>query len=593
MEEKILDVDPEILAKIVEKRWVLRKEVAEDKVEQLSKALQVKPILAKLFVQRGIADFDSAKDYCNPALTQLHDPFLMKGMQQAVERIETAIQKGEKIMVYGDYDVDGTTSVACVFQYFSHFYPHLSFYIPDRFKEGYGISVKGVETAIEENFGLVIALDCGIKAVEQVQLAKEGGVDFIICDHHNPGAVLPDAVAILNPKQQDCHYPYKFLSGCGVGFKLLQAFHQKAAPEEAFRPEFQLDLVAVSTAADIVPMTGENRVMTALGIQLIAHRPRPGIQGLLKAAGLDKASEKPYYTLSVSDLVFKVAPRINAAGRLKSAENAVEALLSDTDFEAVEKAGQINDLNAARKQLDEGITKEALAMIEASEEEKERKTTVLFQPHWHKGVIGIVASRLIEKYYRPTIMLTESGGKVVGSARSVDGFNVYDALAACEAEMIQFGGHAAAAGMTIQPEKVADFKARFEAVVRETITDEQLTPIEAYDAVLWFDDINLRFYNTMERLAPFGPENHYPVFIAHQLKLVQPPRIVGNNHLRLRVAQEGQSRHFNAIGFGLGHFEELLKARSKGFSMCFQVKRNEWQGRVNVDLWIKDLKINT
>tara|TARA_R110002096_G_scaffold4954_11_gene23241 strand:+ start:16617 stop:18338 length:1722 start_codon:yes stop_codon:yes gene_type:complete len=568
----------------MEKRWTLAPTINQNKVSKLSESLnELHPILTELLVQRGIDDFEKAKEFFRPNLKSLHNPFLMKDMDLAVERIQEAIKNEEKILIYGDYDVDGTTSVALVYGFLIEFYPNLAFYIPDRYSEGYGISIQGIDYAADNDFSLIIALDCGIKAVEKIDYATSKGVDFIICDHHTPGENIPKAIAVLDPKQKDCKYPFKELSGCGVGFKLMQAFAEKEKiPFEKLVA--QIDLLAVSICADIVPIVGENRIFTHFGIKKLNENPQKGLKAMLEVA----QNKKKNYT--VTDIVFTIAPRINAAGRIKSGEKAVEALLSGNAEEALENSSEINLQNTDRKELDKAITEEALLMIDGDEVLMNQKTTVLFQAHWHKGVIGIVASRCIEKYYRPTIILTESNGKAAGSARSVKGFSVYDALEQCSEVLEQFGGHKYAAGMTLPLENVASFQQKFEEVVASTIPEELLIPEIEIDNELKLSDIDGKFYRILEQFAPFGPENMKPVFLSKNVLVKGAPRIVGNNHLKVAFFnEENPNVVFDAIGFNLGEKMELLR-NDNPIDIVFTVEENEWNGNVTLQLNLKDLK---
>lgn len=568
----------------MEKRWTLAPTVNQNKVSKLSESLnELHPVLTELLVQRGIDDFEKAKEFFRPNLKSLHNPFLMKDMDLAVERIQKAIKNEEKILIYGDYDVDGTTSVALVYGFLIAFYPNLAFYIPDRYSEGYGISIQGIDYAADNDFSLIIALDCGIKAVEKIDYATSKGVDFIICDHHTPGEKIPKAIAVLDPKQKDCKYPFKELSGCGVGFKLMQAFAEKEKiPFEKLVA--QIDLLAVSICADIVPIVGENRIFTHFGIKKLNENPQKGLKAMLEVA----QNKKKNYT--VTDVVFTIAPRINAAGRIKSGEKAVEALLSGNAEEALENSSEINLQNTDRKELDKAITEEALLMIDGDEVLMNQKTTVLFQAHWHKGVIGIVASRCIEKYYRPTIILTESNGKAAGSARSVKGFSVYDALEQCSEVLEQFGGHKYAAGMTLPLENVTSFQQKFEEVVASTIPEELLVPEIEIDNELKLSDIDGKFYRILEQFAPFGPENMKPVFLSKNVRVKGAPRIVGTNHLKVAFFnEENPNVVFDAIGFNLGEKLELLR-NDNPIDIVFTIEENEWNGNVTLQLNLKDLK---
>lgn len=564
----------------MKKRWVAKPQPGEDIIQNLRKDLEVNVMLLKLIAQRGISTFHEAKQYFLPELAGLHDPFLMKDMDIAVARIKKAIETGEKILIYGDYDVDGTTSVALVYSYFHKIYSNLDFYIPDRFKEGYGVSQQGVEWAVENNISLIITLDCGIKAMEQVEFAKTKGIDFIICDHHTVGDEMPAAFAVLNPKRPDCSYPYKELSGCGIGYKLIQAYAQHIS--SPLNAENYLDLVAISIASDIVPITGENRILAYFGLEQINKKPRAGIKALLHLSGTNK-------NLEINDLVFRIGPRINAAGRIASATSAVKMLLENDEELALAIALEINKNNTERQSVDLNITQEALGMIEDFNGSGQRRTTVLFNQNWHKGVIGIVASRLIEKYYRPTILLTESNGYAVGSARSVPGFNLYEALAGCSELLEQWGGHQAAAGLTLKVENVDALRERFDAVVSSTIPEELLTPLVEYDLEIPLDVITMSFCRTLERFGPFGPENMKPVFITRNVQTLYRAKIVGRNHLQFTVT-DGEDAELRAIGFGLGDHLQTVSSGA-AYNICYTIEPNEYRGVYSVNLNIKDIQV--
>jgi len=552
-------------------------------VESLGKALNLPPLLATLLLQRGISTFEDAKRFFRPELSHLHDPFAMRDMDKAVERVERALKDKEKILVYGDYDVDGTTAVALLSGFLKKQGGDVCFYIPDRYKEGYGVSQAGIEFAAENKFTLVITLDCGIKAVEKVRGAQARGIDFIICDHHRPGAQLPPALAVLDPKRDDCDYPYDELTGCGIGFKLAQALAQrKGIPVEELIP--LLDLVALSIAADIVPVTGENRVLMFYGLRQINSTPREGIKTLIKMS-------PPKPELNVSDLVFAIAPRINAAGRIEHGSLAVEMLTAPDEATAIACAEKLNKNNTDRKDLDMAITQQALEMLAADPAKQMRRSTVVFHPQWHKGVVGIVASRLIEKYYRPTIVLAEANGMATGSARSVKDFDVYEAIEACSDLLEQFGGHKYAAGVTLRTENVERFRERFEEVVSKTINDEMLTPEVEIDLPLSLNDINDKLLRILKQFAPFGPGNMNPVFFSGEVRDRGWLRIVGNNHLKLDIVDPAQpTRIFPAIGFGLGeHYLEL--SQQKPFSMCYSIEENVFNGQVSVQLSVKDVQV--
>jgi single-stranded-DNA-specific exonuclease len=565
----------------MQKRWAEIPLTTPELIPELQASLQLNEVLARLLVLRGVHNFDEARDFFKPNIHHLHDPFLMQDMEQAIERIEQAIAKQEKILVFGDYDVDGTTAVALVYRFFSKFYNQLEYYIPDRYLEGYGISYKGIDYAADNNFSLIIALDCGIKSVDHVAYAKAKGVDFIICDHHLPGQNLPDAVAVLDPKRADCPYPYKELAGCGIGFKLIQAYTQKNdLPFEDL--EAYLDLVAVSIAADIVPIDGENRTLAWFGMKRLNEQPCAGLAALRSIA-----KQKPYYTLS--DAVFQLGPRINAAGRIADAKQAVRLLSCITQTEALEIAKLIDIHNDERREHDSDITEQALAQLESGLDFKTRKSTVVFNDGWHKGVIGIVASRLTEKYYRPTIVLTQSNGVVAGSARSVIGFDLYEALLSCTDLLEQFGGHKYAAGLTMKAENVPAFQQRFEEVVSVSISDELLVPEISIDSPLSLAQIDAKFFRILSQFEPFGPKNMSPVFMASGVKLAGAIGIVGDKHLKMQVKQ-GDSNVFDCIGFGLGKLKEVLLL-SNNFDMCFSIEENSWKDRRNIQLNIKDIRI--
>ncbi len=559
-------------------RWTLKDIPEKEKITQLAKDLSVDDIIAKMLLQRGISSFSEAKKFFRPSLDDLHDPFLMKDMEVAVTRIEKAILNEENILVFGDYDVDGTTAVSLVSSYLKTYYPNVATYIPDRYEEGYGVSYQGIDFSEDNNISLIIALDCGIKAIEKVAYAKEKNIDFIICDHHKPGPKIPDAVAVLNPKRTDCSYPYDELCGCGVGFKLIQALGSKRGETTRDLIPY-LDLVATAIGADIVPMTGENRALAYFGLQVINSQPRNGFKAIIEQL------KKP--ALTITDVVFTIAPRINAAGRMKHGNYAVE-LLTEMDFDAaVGFAAAIEQYNADRKELDKKITTEALAQI-TKNEETANCTTVVYHENWHKGVIGIVASRLIETYYRPTLVFTKSGDKLAASARSVKGFDVYNALEQCSEFIEQFGGHKYAAGLTLTPENYAGFKKRFEEVVKESISSEQLIPEIAIDAELEFDDISPKLYRIISQMAPFGPQNMKPTFSTCGVRDNGYGKQVGadKTHLKLGLIYGADSKTYSAIGFGLG---DKLAATQNDFDIAYTLDENTWNGFTNLQLLLKDI----
>ena len=565
-------------------RWTLKSKPEKEKVQKLQNELQINEIIATLLVQRGIETFDQARQFFRPSLADLHDPYLMKDMEKAVSRIEKAIADGENILVFGDYDVDGTTAVSLVSSYLKSFYPNVATYIPDRYDEGYGISYKGIDFAEDNEFTLIIALDCGIKSVDHVAYANERNIDFIICDHHRPGDMLPKAIAVLDPKRGDCSYPYDELCGCGVGFKLIQALAQNRN-QTIDDLLIYLDLVATAIAADIVPITGENRVLAKFGLEVINSNPRPGIKALIQ--NLKKK------VLTITDVVFIIAPRINAAGRIKHGNEAV-ALLTEYDLDQAEIfASEIEQHNSDRKDLDKQITVEALSQIEENNETN-RFTTVVYQENWHKGVIGIVASRLTETYYRPTIVFTKSGDKLAASARSVKDFDVYNALEACAEHLEQFGGHMYAAGMTLKEENYTAFKEAFERVVEQTIHPDLLIPEISADVEIELSDINEKLIRLLNQFEPFGPQNMTPVFLTKGVKDTGYAKGIGQNeeHLKLFVKQSrsfGSSEGFGAIGFGLGNKLELTK-NQKPFEAVYCIDENEFNGNVTVQLRLKDLR---
>lgn len=586
-------------------RWILNKEVDKQIVKDLSNVLGIDENLATLLVQRGITNYDEAKDFFRPSLTHLHDPFLMKDMDKAVDRIKKAWEDGEKILVYGDYDVDGTTAVALIYTYLKNFInkKKISFYIPDRYDEGYGISYKGIDYAAENGFSLVIVLDCGIKAVDKIQYANSRNIDFIICDHHRPGDEIPDAVAVLDSKRPDCQYPYKELSGCGVGFKLITALSMSLNRpiEEVYE---LLDLVAVSIAADIVPINGENRVLAYYGLQLINKNPRPGLEAVLSHANVYRLEEEPQSEaehpqnvlnkeVTISDLVFMIGPRINAAGRLEKASDSVRLLIADKKEHADKLASSINDLNVRRREFDNKITEEALAMIEQDKILRNSKSTVLFNENWHKGVIGIVASRLTDSYYRPTIVLTRSNNLITGSARSIKNFDIYDAIDNCSDLLEHFGGHKYAAGLSLKPENLEEFTRRFEEYVANNIDKEELVPELNVDMEINFSDITPKFVRVLKQFAPFGPGNMAPVFLSRNVIDTGLSRSVGNKkHLKLTVTQKQEPNLvFAGIAFQKG--DDYLRVRSKEpFSICYCIEKNFWQGKTNLQLNVKDIKFD-
>ena len=566
----------------MQKRWLQKLKPDSTLVDELATALNVDRKIASLLVQRGITTFDEAKHFFRPEFSDLHNPFLMLGMDKAVERIETAIANNENILIYGDYDVDGTTAVAFFYKFLSAFYGKCDFYIPDRYKEGYGISFAGIDFAEANNFSLIIALDCGIRSVDKINYANEKEIDFIICDHHLPGDKIPDAVAVLDPKQANCSYPFKELSGCGIGFKLAQAYAQKN--NIAFTElEKYIDLVAVSIAADIVPIVGENRVLSFYGLKKLYENPSSGLRSIIELNSIKRE-------LTITDIVFIIAPRINAAGRIASGRQAVELLIASGKENTQEKAFGINTLNTERSDLDKTITAHALDMIDKSAVLQRRKSTVVFHETWSKGVVGIVASRLIEKYYRPTIVLAVDNGYATGSARSVKDYNVYEAIEACSDLLEQFGGHKYAAGLKMKVENIELFSEKFEAFVSQTITKEMLTPCIEIDDELKLDDINEKFLRILKQFAPFGPGNMSPVFITKNISNKGFPKVMKEKHLKLDVySPEIPTRSIEAVAFNMvEHFESI--SRKMPFTFCYTIEENSWNGRINIQLNVKDIR---
>jgi single-stranded-DNA-specific exonuclease len=572
------------------KRWFINTLPPQEDITNLSQQLNINKVLATILLQRGITTFDEAQLFFRPKLEHLHDPFLMKNMDLAVNRIQQALEHGEKILLFGDYDVDGTTSVALLWSVMKSFYENLDFYIPDRYAEGYGISFQGIDYAKQLGAGLIIALDCGIKAHDKVLYATEKGIDFIICDHHEPGETVPEAI-VLDPKQKDCNYPYKELAGCGVGFKLLQALFQQYEWDTKILFE-NLDLVSISIAADLVPITGENRILAYYGLQLLNKRPRPGIQEILIKAKKD-------LPLSLTNVVFIIAPRINAAGRIHEGKKAVQLLISEERDELRTLADSIEKDNVERRKLDQEITQHALELLIEDENFQNKITTVVFHDSWHKGVIGIVASRLIENYYKPTIVLTESNGKITGSARSIRGLNIHDALEQCADFLEQFGGHAFAAGMTMLPEQLEAFKQRFEEVVQQNILQEDLVPIQHVDYELAFKDIFEdnenrflipKFKRILDQLEPHGPGNMKPVFVSKNV-YAEDVRVLKDEHLKLSLTQPHTGIVINAIGFGLADKLDLVLSKEP-LDILYTLETNVWNQQETLQLNVKDIRLS-
>jgi len=566
-------------------KWNVKPDGDNEIVGRLSKELNVRKSIANMLVQRGITTFEQARDFFRPSLNNLHDPFLMKDMEKAVARLNQALNKNERILIYGDYDVDGTTSVALVYSFLKEIHENIDFYIPDRYSEGYGISFKSIDYAIENKINLVIALDCGIKANEKIEYANSKKIDFIICDHHTPGDLIPETVAVLDPKRTDCSYPFKDLSGCGVGFKFLQAISiDRKMPMEMLWE--YLDLVAVSIASDIVGITGENRILASFGLKSLNESPRMGLQAMIKTAGIDGRD------ISISDVVFKIGPRINAAGRIESGRSAVKLLIEENEEFAAEMSNKINVHNETRQNLDRIITQEALGMINADEVLKSRKSTVLFNKKWHKGVIGIVASRLIENYYRPTVVLTESMGFATGSARSVEGFDLYAAVDHCSDLLESFGGHMHAAGLTMKLENLDKFIKKFEKFVSDTITPEQLIPQINIDERIDFAEITPQFFRIMNQFSPFGPGNMSPIYLTEHVRDNGYTRIIGKTeeHLKLDLIDVQNSKQ-QGIGFFMANYYKLIK-ENKNFNICYSIEENEFNGKVTLQLRLRDIQVD-
>ena len=569
----------------MDKIWNLKKQGDQNEVKHLSAALNVNMVIARLLVQRGIKTYNEAKAFFRPRLSDLHDPFLMKDMDKAVERLERAVNNQEKVIVYGDYDVDGTTSVAMMYLFLKERINEIEYYIPDRYSEGYGISPKSIDYAVDNGYTLVVALDCGIKAVDKIAKAKERGLDFIICDHHNPADVIPDAAAVLDPKQPGCNYPYKELSGCGVGFKLLQAYSKRnnIDYEEIYD---LLDLAAVSIAADIVPITGENRVLAYYGLKKLNSNPGVGLQTIINFAGISGTE------ITISDIVFKIGPRLNASGRIEHGKKSVQILVSDDEDKSDLLGEEIDSFNEIRKTLDRDITLDALDMIEKSAELKSMNSTVLYNRDWHKGVVGIVASRVTEQYYRPTIILTESNGLATGSARSVRDFDLYEAIGQCSDLLESYGGHMYAAGLTMKIENIPEFRRRFEEIVTSQITDKQQVQTIDVDAKITLSEITPRFFRILKQFAPFGPHNMMPIFVTEDVFDAGTSRLVGKNkeHLKLDLVEpDVNSGIFAGIAFNQSEAYNLITSGSP-FDVCYSIHENEYRGKINLQLYVRDIK---
>ncbi|MDA3823999.1 MAG: single-stranded-DNA-specific exonuclease RecJ [Bacteroidales bacterium] len=571
----------------MEKNWTIKSQGPEAEVIALSRALGISKVLANLLIQRGINTFDEAKTFFRPELSHLHDPFLMKDMDVACDRIEAAIKSKESVLIYGDYDVDGTTAVALMYSFLKDYFDNIDYYIPNRYSEGYGVSKKGIDFADEKGHRLIIALDCGIKAVEKVAYAKSKGIDFIICDHHTPGDTLPEAVAVLDAKRADCAYPYKELSGCGVGFKLAQAMAKRLDLEFESITHL-LDLVVVSIASDIVPINGENRVLAHFGLQKLSKSPRIGLQAIKNIASFDEKN------ITIEEIVFKIGPRLNAAGRMESGRTAVELLVSDDSEQALSFSKNIDTINIERRDVDTSITRQAVEMIVSNKELQGKKYTILYNPDWHKGVIGIVASRLMEHFYRPTIVLTKSNGFATGSARSVNGFDLYQAIESCSDLLENFGGHKYAAGLTMKVSNIKAFSKRFEEYVHATIDPDMLIPVVEIDTELQLEEIDDKFVRVLNQFRPFGPENMAPIFLTESIADNGMGKRVGTDgdHLRLQLVEEANPfKVFTAIAFQQGNkFQKV--SHGKPFDLCYSVEENEYRGRTTVQLNVKDLKFD-
>jgi len=572
-------------AKGMEKIWTLKDQGDINVIKHLSASLNVNMVIATLLAQRNIVNYQEAREFFRPRLTDLHNPFLMKDMDKAVERLERAIANEEKVLIYGDYDVDGTTSVALMYQFLRNRIKNLDYYIPDRYTEGYGISPQSIEYAHNENFSLVVVLDCGIKAVEKIKYAKSLGIDFIICDHHNPDEKIPDAIAVLDPKRPDCNYPYKELSGCGVGYKFLQAYSTLNNIPTTELEEL-LDFVVVSIASDIVPISGENRVLAYYGLKKLNRNPSLGLKTIMKYSGLNGGE------ITISDIVFKIGPRLNASGRIEHGKKSVAILTVTSEKEAERLGDEINSYNEIRKTLDRDITQEALDMIDNNPELKNKKSTVLYNRDWHKGVVGIVASRITEHFYRPTIILTESNGLATGSARSVKDFDLYEAIGKCSDLLESYGGHMYAAGLTLKIENIPEFIRRFEEIVEDSITDEQQIEAVEIDAKLQLSEITPKFFRILKQFAPFGPHNMMPVFVSENVLDYGTSRPVGKNleHLKLDLVEPtGSSSIFPGIAFNQAEHYEAI-SQGLPFDICYSITENEFRGKTNLQLYIKDIK---
>ena len=564
----------------MQKRWEFT-EYDITEATNLQQQLNIHPVFCQLLVQRGIRTYDAAKRFFRPQLSHLHDPFLMKGMEKSIQRIVEAIIKKQNILLYGDYDVDGTSAVSLLYLFFSNYHQQLSFYIPDRYKEGYGISIKGIEHAVQNNCQLIIALDCGIKAFEAIEFANKKQIDVIVCDHHLPEEELPEAYSILNPKQQDCHYPYKELSGCGIGFKLIEGFAQLYNLPFDTTVAPLLDLVALSSACDFVPLTGENRVLTYYGLKQLNQQSN---------LGLRKLSELLYKNgaYNIRDVVFGIGPHINAAGRIEHGSIAVQLLTAQNEQEAIKIANQLIDFNKKRKSIESQMVQEAHVLVEQDVAFSEKKAIVLFSPNWHKGVIGILASKMVDAYHKPCIILTESNGRVVGSARSVNGFNIHDALEQCHDFLVNYGGHQFAAGLTLQHSNLEAFTQQFQISVNQRIRPIQEEAIVYIDAPLDIDNIQEKFWKVLQQFAPFGPLNMRPIFISKHLKDSGYSKLLKERHIKL-VIQQNHGKPIEGIAFGLGHHMDNLVTK-KPFEICYAIEENNFKGKTKLQLNVKDMR---
>lgn len=575
----------------MDKKWITN-EKDLSAAKNLQESLKIHPIFCELLVERGIKTYNEAKEFFRPSLDQLHDPFLMKDMDKAIERINYALKRNEHVLIYGDYDVDGTTSVALVYTFFKEHFEKIDFYIPDRYTEGYGVSTQAIDWAADQGISLIISLDCGVTNIKEIDYSNDKNIDFIVCDHHLPSHDLPKAHAVLDPKREGCEYPFKELAGCGVGFKLVQAFCQdQNIPFESILQ--YLDLVTISIACDIVPIVGENRILAYHGLKLLNSKPRPGIDNIYDLVGIrevdEETGEVTYTKVGIEDVVFKIGPKINAAGRISDAKDAVRMMIAKSDEDARNYATLITEHNTTRQEKDKDISEEAIQMVYASERLQAQRSLVLYNDDWHKGVIGIVASRVVEEFYKPTIMLTLSNGLYTGSARSVKEFDIHAALKSCEDLLEKYGGHMYAAGMSIHPDNLQKFIERFEYTVRTTIREDQLTPEINIDSELSLDEITPSFFNLLQQFGPFGPQNEKPVFVAKNVEDSGRSRIVGDNHLKVSLKDKSSNRAIDGIAFNQKNYFKPI-CSSKAFHVCYTLNENTWRGKSNIQLDVKDMK---